>query len=90
MKRCDSVYTYVLFKNLILSFFQECGRNNLPLGPRISGAFNHPELNEVGHWPWMASVGYLDKGNKWQHQCGATLISDRYFLTAAHCANHIE
>jgi hypothetical protein len=38
------------------------------------------------NWPWMASFGYVDEENHhWQHQCGATLISDRHFLTAAHC-----
>jgi len=39
---------------------------------------------EVGDWPWMASLGYWSDG-KWSHQCGATLISQTHFITAAHC-----
>lgn len=50
----------------------------------VSGAKNEPELNVVGNWPWMASLGY-EEDNKWNHACGATLISHRHFLTAAHC-----
>ena len=69
----------------------ECGNNILPSsGQRIIGALNNPQFNEVGHWPWMASIGHIDNNNRWQHRCGATLISDRHFLTAAHCVNHIE
>ena len=44
------------------------------------------EINPVGNWPWMASLGKTNDVNKsWTHLCGATLISDRHFLTAAHC-----
>jgi hypothetical protein len=25
--------------------------------------------------------------NSWRHQCGATLITNKHFLTAGHCAN---
>jgi V8-like Glu-specific endopeptidase len=39
----------------------------------------------VVHWPWMASYGFINADQKWQHQCGATLVSDRHFLTTAHC-----
>ena len=44
------------------------------------------ESNPVGHWPWMSSIGYYDGNGKWKHQCGATLITERHFLPAAHCA----
>ena len=54
----------------------------------ISGAHNNEETNPVGEWPWMASLGFYSDDNKWQHQCGATLISNRHFLTAAHCAEN--
>ena len=35
-------------------------------------------------WPWIASVGFWSNG-KWNHQCGATLVSQTYIITAAHC-----
>ena len=50
--------------------------------PQVIG----PKYSMIGDWPWMASIGYLDLNKVWKHQCGATLISDRLFLTAAHCA----
>ena len=75
-------------KIIFVIFFQdkiECG--SLPYDHKfISGATNDNEKNPVGFWPWMASIGFLEDG-KWVHQCGATLISERHFLTAAHCAN---
>ena len=66
-------------------FFIECGKNTLSSGQFIAGARNNDEHNPVGHWPWMASIGYLEDTKKWRHQCGASLISDQHFVTAAHC-----
>jgi hypothetical protein len=47
---------------------------------------NVSEKNIVGHWPWMASIGSFTENNLWTHQCGATLITEKHFLTAGHCA----
>ena len=52
----------------------------------VAGAPNNKETNPVGDWPWMASLGFYDANDTWTHKCGATLISQHHFLTAAHCA----
>ena len=72
-----------LFKNA--NFFTECGKIDVIDPNFVAGPQNDDELNPVGKWPWMASLGFYDENNKWSHQCGTTLITNRHFLTAAHC-----
>ena len=62
-----------------------CGNNDFFNEKFITGPKNSAD-NPVSHWPWMASLGNIDN-SEWKHRCGATLISDKHFLTAAHCAN---
>ena len=38
----------------------------------------------------MASLGFFNGEDAWEHQCGATLISQHHFLTAANCAKNIN
>jgi len=70
------------------NFFEaQCGRQHPNYdSDSVAGAFNDNEQNPLGYWPWMASLGFYDESNKWKHQCGATLVTQRQFLTAAHCA----
>ncbi len=67
--------------------YSMCGKKSKHNANFIAGATNDPEKNPVGNWPWMASIGFYNESNQWNHQCGATLITEKHFLTAAHCAN---
>jgi len=40
----------------------------------------------VGAWPWQLSQQRLS-GSSWSHSCGASLLSARYALSAAHCVD---
>ncbi|XP_071481389.1 chymotrypsin B-like [Diadema antillarum] len=44
---------------------------------RVSGG----RPTDIESWPWMASL----RDQHGSHMCGATLIGDRWLLTAAHC-----
>ncbi|XP_037687357.1 transmembrane protease serine 11C-like [Choloepus didactylus] len=54
-----------------------CGHRTItPSGNKIAGGMDAQE----GEWPWQAS---LQQNNV--HRCGATLISNSWLVTAAHC-----
>ena len=42
--------------------FLECGTNGD--GDYVIGARQDPENNPVGHWPWMASIGFYDDNQR--------------------------
>ncbi|XP_012864457.1 PREDICTED: transmembrane protease serine 11G-like [Dipodomys ordii] len=54
-----------------------CGQRTItPSGNKIAGGQNAEE----GEWPWQASLQ-----QNHIHRCGATLISNSWLVTAAHC-----
>lgn len=64
-------------KNLHLLTKHECGRSDKQ---RIIGG----GVADLYEYPWMALLAY-NTGKTKEYQCGGSLISDKYVLTAAHC-----
>ncbi|XP_013143864.1 PREDICTED: trypsin-1-like [Papilio polytes] len=56
-----------------------------PLDLHIIGG----EIASLGEFPHMVALGYPE-GDGYNFMCGATLLSDRFVLTAAHCVDTID
>ncbi|CAF0928188.1 unnamed protein product [Rotaria sordida] len=70
----------------------ECTECGLPVNRRQARIVNGDQSYR-GQWPWMAVVGvyFRDDTNRWiniTQKCAATLIANRYLLTAAHCLSN--
>ncbi|KAJ8021040.1 Ovochymase-1 [Holothuria leucospilota] len=60
-----------------------CGtRPAAPVRGRIVGGTGA----SFGDWPWIASL----RDDYGDHQCGATLITERWAITAAHCIGYVS
>lgn len=70
--------TEFLLESLLVSTTFPLGCGIVNKKNRIVGG----QETEVNQYPWMALLTY---GNRFY--CGATLINDRYVMTAAHCVS---
>lgn len=61
-----------------------CGSQNLPPLNRIVGGYSTVEFQ----YPWIAAV-LRTCGDEYCHICGATIISEEWILTGAHCMNTV-
>ncbi|XP_068127203.1 transmembrane protease serine 11D-like [Hyperolius riggenbachi] len=59
-----------------LETFADCGVGGPSASSKIVGGTNAA----LGAWPWQASLRF--NGN---HKCGASLVSNTWLITAAHC-----
>ena len=55
------------------------------LGSRLPYIVGGNEVTEVGKWPWQVSLQSIVSG----HFCGASILSDKWILTAAHCVGGV-
>ncbi|MEZ4752961.1 MAG: serine protease, partial [Bdellovibrionota bacterium] len=74
------LFRHLLFVCLILVFFLNSISIAQPNSRIIDG-----EIAATGLYPYMASIVSKEKKNGYKHHCGASIINDRYLLTAAHC-----
>jgi len=58
-----------------------CGLANMFTTRIVSG-----RESSVGAWPWLAALGYLEpKSGDIFYLCGASLVTSKHLVTAAHC-----
>lgn len=64
----------------------ECGRQDLQFGGAASSRVVGGEPAKIGHWPWIAALGYSNpSGGEPLFLCGGTLVGRKHVVTAAHC-----
>ncbi|XP_072394638.1 phenoloxidase-activating factor 1-like [Diabrotica undecimpunctata] len=67
---------------------KECGFQESDQNKKLQGFIYGGQETEINEFPWMVLLGYRNKFGRTNWNCGGTLISHRYVLTAAHCVSH--
>lgn len=58
--------------------------------PTYSNVTPHPFIVGSKQFPHMAALGYQKAEDPIQWECGGTLISEYFIMTAAHCLQSAE
>ena len=76
----QSIYgTQHIFEECAAHFVSECGQREVTtVHKRIVGG----SLSSPGEWPWIVAVKTGQSIN-----CGGTIISDQWVMTAGHCVD---
>ncbi|KAL3230348.1 hypothetical protein MRX96_023401 [Rhipicephalus microplus] len=66
-----------------------CGRSDSPRSPLIYNG----NASDVGQWPWQAALSVRnpasnDSAAEWVLNCGGSLLSETWVVTAAHCVTY--
>jgi len=80
---------FATVRDLNMDDTQICGYyvdDNSKVGRVVGGE----EVKVAGRYPWQLSLATGFFGFFYQHRCGATLISRRWVLTAAHCMQNMN
>ena len=60
---------------------EACGQSSVG-----SNRVVHGEPARLNEWPWIAALGYKNSSTgQIVYRCGATLVTARHVVTAAHC-----
>lgn len=79
------------FFTILFSDYEPCGFSDYVHDDNDFSFGRSASITSHHKWPWMGSIGrWTDGMNKWEHRCGATLITNEHALSAAHCVDRSD